>query len=192
MKNTFLVLAILFLGFINVNAQDEGFSKGDLFVTGSFRIASANEGDNKNSVFDVSPSLAYFLSENIALGGRLTYLNRKSKSQGITTNENTSFGVGTFGRYYLTPQNKFSIFGELSIDYLRNSNNSSDDSVNTLNFGLGAGLNYFVSKRFSIEASLAFLNYGISNSNADDTDSRSVIDFGTDFTNVGLGINYKF
>jgi len=192
MNNVFLATLILLLNVVCVKAQSEGFTKGDVFVSGTFRVASATEGDLENSIFEISPRVGFFISENIALGGRMAYLQNKSENAVGTTADVASYGAGAFGRYYFTPAQKFSVFGQLGLDYFRSKNSLSDFDTNSFNIGLSAGLNYFVSKHFSLEAVLAFLDYGTSSSSAEGTETRNVVNIGIDFSAITIGLNYKF
>jgi outer membrane protein len=191
MKKVLIAILALLLSSVDLNAQSEGFSKGDIFISGAFRLASATEGDIENSRFEISPKAGYFITENIALGGRLSYLQNESDNGNGNSAENKSYGLGAFGRYYFTPDKKFSLFGQAGLDYFRSEISSSDFETNGFNLGLGAGLNYFVSKRFSLEASLAFFDYITSSSSAEGTDTRNIVNLGIDFSAITIGLNYK-
>ena len=91
MKKIILTVAAVFaFGF--ANAQDkkessEGFSKGDVFVTGAFSLGSTNDknAEVKTSSFEIAPQLGYFVSENIAIGLKVGYSSDKTKSSVATT-----------------------------------------------------------------------------------------------------------
>jgi outer membrane protein len=191
-KRVILSVIFLVLGSTVLSAQDKGFIKGDRFISGAFRMASSSEGDIENSIFEISPRLGYFITENFALGGRLIYQHRESENAINNTFEYTSYGAGSFGRYYFTPQNQFSLYGQISFDYIRSENSASDAAFNNFAFGLGGGLNYFVSKRFSLEANLGLLNYMTIAPNTEGSESRKLFDLGVNFSNIGIGLNYKF
>src|SRR5688500_16428729 len=123
MKNVILTAAaILTFGF--ANAQDaetagaKGFAKGAVFMAGSVGFGTTKTGDAKSSTFEISPSAALFLTENIALGARIGYASLKAEVGPLETADDTSLSVGVFGRYYVTPASDFSIFAELGVDYV--------------------------------------------------------------------------
>jgi len=192
MKKVVFVVIILMVGFIELHAQDKGFLKEDVFISGAFRIASSSEGDIDNSIFEISPRFGYFITENFALGGRLIYQHRESDNNIDDSVEISSYGIGSFGRYYFTPQSQFSLYVQVLIDYLRSENSASDYTFDNFAFGLGGGLNYFVSKKFSLEANVGFIEYSTTTSNEEGSKSRNVFNFGLVFSNIGIGLNYKF
>jgi len=200
MKKIILTVAAVFaFGF--ANAQDkketsEGFSKGDVFVTGALTLGSTNDknADVKTSSFEIAPQLGYFVTENIAVGVKVGYSSNKTKTVGTTTSDVSGFGVGAFGRYYFTPASKFSLFGQLGFDYGSLTNNLSTPKVklNTTDVNLGLGLNYFVSSNFSLEAGVAALSFGNSKTDLSGDKGDSSFSFGGDWTAVSFGVNYKF
>ena len=61
-----LLSAVAVFAFTFANAQDgEGFSKGDVFISGSVGFNSSKQGDAKSNEFSFSPAAGYFLTENI-------------------------------------------------------------------------------------------------------------------------------
>ncbi|MFY8181810.1 MAG: outer membrane protein [Flavobacterium sp.] len=204
MKKIILTVAAVFaFGF--ANAQDkkessEGFSKGDVFVSGALTFGSEKTGDFKANAFEIAPKVGIFVTENIAVGASLG-LSTLKLDNGTTdaTNSGTSFGA--FGRYYFTPASKFSLFAELGVDYT--SNDLEFDATNgnlfggsfetkELGFGLGAGLNYFVSSNFSVEAGVAVLGFSSNDNGGNGADKTNSFGFGGDWRAVSFGVNYKF
>jgi hypothetical protein len=200
MKKIILTVAAVFaFGF--ANAQDkkessEGFSKGDVFVTGAFSLGSTNDknAEVKTSSFEIAPQLGYFVSENIAIGLKVGYSSDKTKSSVATTSDISGIEVGAFGRYYFTPASKFSLFGQLGFDYGSLTNNLTNPKakLNTTDINLGLGLNYFVSSNFSIEAGVAALSFGNAKSDVSGDKGESAFSFGGDWRAVSFGVNYKF
>jgi outer membrane protein len=199
-----LFTAVAVLGFTFANAQDEtsstgGFSQGDVFVSGSFGFGSDKAYDMDsgdlvtNSGYSFSPKVGYFLSENIAIGGKLGFGSSKAEIEGVSgefkVNELT---VGAFGRYYFTPSNQFSLFGDLGVDYMSTNYDSMDLKRSGVAAGLGLGMNYFVSSNFSIEAGLGLLNYSSMKFDFDGAENESSFGLGADLTSISLGVNYKF
>jgi outer membrane protein len=198
-KVLFSAVALLAFGF--ANAQEEksangGFSKGDVFVTGAFLLGSEKTGDAKSSSFEIAPQLGYFLTENIAIGGKLGYKTEKAENAaGVETTDKSGFAVGGFGRYYFTPASQFSLFANLGLDYSSMDNKLADFQEAEFGLGLGAGLNYFVSSNFSIEAGVAVLSYTSNdNGGGSGVDKTNELTFGGDWRTpaVSFGVNYKF
>jgi len=200
MKKIILTVAAVFaFGF--ANAQDkkessEGFSKGDVFVTGAFSLGSTNNknNDEKTSSFEIAPQVNYFVTENISLGLSVGFASDKADVNGVDTQDDSSVSFGLAGRYYFTPASKFSVFGQLAAEYVSTTDNLStpEFKVNGFGAGLGLGLNYFVSSNFSIETSLAVLQFASAKADVTGAENVTAFGFGGDWRAVSFGVNYKF
>lgn len=189
-------MAVFAFGF--ANAQDkkessEGFTKGDVFVTGIFAFASSNDKENdfKTNGFEIAPQVGFFITENIAIGGKIGFSSFKEEDNG-DVEKISGLSLGAFGRYYFTPAKAFSLFGELGIDYNSTDYKSDDYKVNGIGAGLGLGMNYFVSSNFSIEAGVAVLGFTSEKGDYVGADSTTGFAFGGDWRAVTFGVNYKF
>ena len=199
MKKVLLSLATVF-AFGLANAQEtesNGFAKGDVFLSGTVGFSSETTGDAKITGFNIAPSAGYFVSENIAVGLTLGYNSLKNEmpSNPVTSESKyTSFGVGAFGRYYFTPANSFSLFGQLGVGYENGKleQNSNESKTDSFNIGVAPGINYFVSEHFALEATFGILGYSTSKPDFDGADSTNSFDFGLNLDNINFGIVYKF
>ena len=191
-------VALLAFGFANAQEGEKsangGFSKGDVFVTGAVTFGSTNDKDFdvKTNGFEIAPQVGYFLTENIAIGGKLGFASSKEETSGTDTEDMAGFTVGAFGRYYFTPANQFSLFGQLGLDYSSMENKLADYKVNGIDAGLGLGMNYFVSSNFSIEAGVAVLGFSSEKADVTGADGKTGFNFGGDWRAVTFGVNYKF
>ncbi|BCY29667.1 outer membrane beta-barrel protein [Flavobacterium okayamense] len=193
-----LLSAVAILGFTFANAQEEetttngGFAQGDVFVTGAVTFSSSSMDEDKSSSFEIAPQVGFFLTENIAIGGKIAYMSEKAESFSVDTEDMSGFGVGAFGRYYFTPANQFSLFGQLAVDYASMEDKLADYKVNAFGAGLGFGMNYFVSSNFSIEAGVGVLNFASAKADVDGAEALNTFSFGGDWRAVTFGVNYKF
>lgn len=190
-----LLSAVAVFAFTFANAQDgEGFSKGDVFISGSVGFNSSKQGDAKSNEFSFSPAAGYFLTENIAAGARLNVVS------GENTDESTysEFGAEVFGRYYFTPASKFSLFGELAVGF---GNEKTEREIGLVkvetkhaNFGVnaGVGVNYFLSSNFAIEAKWAGLGYNSRKADVDNAEAENKFGLNVDMSSINLGLVYKF
>lgn len=200
MKKIILTVAAVFaFGF--ANAQDkkessEGFSKGDVFVTGAIGIDSEKTGDNKSNGFALMPQVGFFVSENIAVGAKVGFGSMKEEDKVgttvVTTSDLSYTTFGAFGRYYFTPASKFSLFANLGVDFTGAKNNLNDAKSKQLDVTLGAGLNYFVSSNFSIEAGVGALSYSSNDNGGNGAEKTNTFGLGGNWTAVSFGVNYKF
>ena len=200
-----LLSAVALLAFGFANAQEEekgngGFAKGDVFVSGAVTLGSSKTGDFKANAFEIAPKVGYFVTENIAIGASVGLQSLKF-DDGAADATNSGLGLGAFGRYYFTPADKFSLFAELGFDYT-SFDEEFDAETGTvyrgsfeskeIGLGLGAGMNYFVSSNFSIEAGVAVLGYSSNDNGGDGADKTNTFSFGGDWRAVTFGVNYKF
>ncbi|MFC5045665.1 porin family protein [Aquimarina hainanensis] len=191
-KLMFTALAVL--AFTFANAQEEGFTKGSSFVSGSFGFNSESTGDVKDNSFNFSPRAAYFLTENIAAGAKLGFTSRKQENgtdPEIKTNE---FTIGAFGRYYFTPATKFSVFAELELDYntRKVEVGNGDTKFNGFGIGFAPGVNYFLNKNFAIEATWGALNYRTFKQDVSGAESTDNFNIGVNLDDINFGLVYKF
>lgn len=193
MKKVILSVAAVFaFGFASAQETTEGgFSKGDLFISGAVGFGSEKTGDLKTNDFIVAPKAGYFVTNNIAVGLAVGFESSKVDS-GIADAKNNTFTVGAFGRYYFTPASKFSIFGELGVNYNSYDNEFPTDSKGD-GFGvaIAPGVNYFISKNFALEASFGILGFDTTKPDGGGEKTNS-FDFGLDTRDIRLGLIYKF
>ena len=209
-----LLSAVALLAFGFANAQEEeksangGFSKGDMFISGSFGINSFKQDEFKSSEFSIAPSFNYFVTENISVGGKIGYASASDavidSFEGeelpyASTADYNRLTIGAMGRYYFTPASQFSLFGQLGLDYGISTITKFDEmdidegnKVNSLNIGLGLGMNYFVSSNFSLEAGIGVLGYKTSKADYEGAEAANTFTLGADMTNISFGVNYKF
>jgi hypothetical protein len=198
MKKVILTVATLFaLGF--ANAQDkkesgEGFSKGDVFITGSFNVGSSKytaNGNYKENTFSFSPKVGYFVSENIALGLGLGFATSKvEENEGDEASKVNTTSIEAFGRYYATPGSKFSLFGQLSVGYATVDYDAF--KVNAYGVELAPGVSYFLNDSFAMEASWGALSYASAKADVDGAENSNEFNLGLDLSAINLGLVYKF
>lgn len=199
MKKLVLTVAAVFaFGFANAQEKKEGsgagFGKGDVFVSGIFTISSEKQGEDKSNSFGIEPKVGFFVTDNIAIGGKLGYMSDKSESAGVDTNDESTFTVGAFGRYYFTPSNDFSVFANLGLDYNSITDNLTDPEfkVNGFDIALSPGFNYFVSDNFALEASFGRLGYSSTKADVDGAEAANEFGLELDLRSISFGLNYKF
>lgn len=201
MKKIILSVAAVFaFGFASAQEKEEvkggtGFAKGNMFISGAVGINTTNDKnlDKKTTGFEIEPKFAYFVSNNIAIGAKVGYASDKTKTAGTTTSDMSTFSVGAFGRYYTTPANQFSLFGQLGFDYMSTKNNmAGGNTLNGFELAFKPGLSYFVSNNFAIEATIGKLGYGSEKSNATGAKESNEFNLGLDLRSIGFGVIYKF
>ena len=199
MKKLLLSAAVAVLGFSEMNAQEAktyGFSEGDLFLEGNVGFSSTNDKntDEKTNGFNISPSVGYFITEDIAIGGRISLESYKEEIAGVDTEDNFGFGVGAFGRYYfLDLGERFKTNAEFGLGYASLDNKIVDVKENTFGAGLGLGINYFVTEKIALSFGLKnVLSFSTSKLDADG--AKAVSGFNLGFGDVAnpFGGNASF
>ena len=175
-----ILTAIAVFAFSFANAQDVksfGFSKGDVYITGSLKSVTSTVNDF-NSYTSFAPAIGYFLTNNIALSAGYA-----TASQG-KVNE-TSFSIGA--AYVFNAKNQFS--SNVSLGYGFGSGTNAVE-YKTTSLQLAYGVNYFVSSHFALNASIAGLNYVSTTPTGGSSVSTTTV--GLDMRNLSLGLAYKF
>ena len=168
MKKVLLIALVAVFGLTSVNAQDENttgsFAKGDVFISGTASFSSVSFAGTSADAFTIAPSAGYFINENIALGLSVSYSDATLEFDGDDISVST-FGGGVFGRYYLTPSNQFSFFGNVGIGY--STADMAGVDLNTISAAFAPGISYFVSDCIAIEAAVGVLGYSSSKFDAE-------------------------
>ena len=204
-----LLSAVALLAFGFANAQEEksngGFSKGDIFISGSVGYTTEKQEDLKVNSYVVAPKVGYFINENIALGLGLGLGNGKVEFDGETAAENKTVEFSAYGRYYLKTS-KFAPFAELNVNYGTTSSEfvgtlsggdlapafGSGNDINTFSINIAPGFNYFVSEKLALETSVGLLGYSSSKEDVDGAEAINKFELGLDFASINFGVLYKF
>jgi hypothetical protein len=185
MKKIILTAAAVF-AFSFANAQDAksfGFSKGDVYATGSFSSSSSSVSGS-DSATSFAPSIGYLFTDNIALSAGF-----ETASEGKT--KASAFKVG--GAYVFNPKNQFSTNIGLGLGFGSGTNQASatttyDYKVTTMQLMYGA--TYFVSSHFAVMANIAGFSYVSATPDGGSAVSETTI--GLNMSNISLGLVYKF
>ncbi|HOJ06746.1 MAG: hypothetical protein HND40_00325 [Ignavibacteriota bacterium] len=193
---SFKVIAVLILVFFSCSTlfSQGTIKKGNHTLSGSVSYSySKNAMDNGSSNytlkaynFGFSPAFGFFISNNLLVGGNISFnyneLNSISTYPNImgtpVTLENKSirrhFALGPDIRYYFT---SFSFFPFLEIVYNYSKELASDQYGNIFNFT--GGINYFISKSVALEP---FIGYSIGTYKNPDQDLNTF--------SFGIRVNY--
>lgn len=174
------VLATLVIALSLVASKsDAQLQQGNVLVGGD--LANFNLGLNKDSHFQISidPKAAWFIRNNVALGG---YVNLGLDI--VKGSTNTTYGVGALGRYYAGPNevNTESVlkhtrlFGEANVG-IEGQNISGGSTTNGLGFGFGPGIAYFITPNIGLETLLKY---------------NGIVGFGNDPFSSSLNLNVGF
>lgn len=147
-----LLTAIMGVG-LSASAQ---IQKGNVLVGGNF--ANLNLGLSGSKVFslDITPKAAWFIEDNIALGGYANIGLRTAKNQATTTN----YGLGALGRYYTGNDTELlkhgRLFGEATLGFGGTNTSQGGGNTNGLAFSFGPGFAYFITPNIGLETLLKY------------------------------------
>jgi len=151
-KIKLLAVAVLIANGFTVHAQ---IQEGNIMVGGN--LANVNLGLNDPQIFsvDISPKMAWFVKNNLALGGYVNFGIQTVKDSNTTT----SYGVGALGRYYLGKDVEVlqhgRLFGEATVGF-GGVNVSDVENTNGLNLSFGPGFAYFITPNIALEILLKY------------------------------------
>ena len=201
MKKLFLFAALALFAF-NAHAQEGnetdgegniGWSKGDIYLSGSFGVWSSKTGDFKDNQFNIMPSAGYFFTDHIAAGVQVGYMSSKSEAPGgSTTSEMNTFMIGAGGKYICRPNKQFTPYVGLGFNYMSTKDDISDVTTDGFEVGLGAGLVYGLSEHWYIGANYGVLSYATSEPDVDGAESTDVFTFGLDWKELNFTLAYQF
>lgn len=193
---SFKVIAVLILVFFSGSTlfSQSAIKKGNYTLSGSVSYSySKNTIDNESSDytlkaynFGFSPAFGFFISDNLLVGGNISFnyneLNSISTYRNIfgtpVTLENKSirrhFALGPEIRYYFT---SLSFFPFLEIAYNYSKELATDQYGHIFNFT--GGINYFISNSVALEP---FIGYSIGKYKNPDQDLNTF--------SIGIRVNY--
>jgi len=202
MKKLLLTAAVVAFGLSNAQ-----IAKGTTYLSGTVGYSSVedNNKDTKVDNFSVVPTVGYFVAPNLAVGLGVGYDSKSKKenfNNGYVKNTTAAFVVEPFARKYWTLGDKLYIFGQLSVP-MRFGNDKSEENVNNTtvsqkanynSFGVSVkpGLDYFLNKNWTIEATIGEFGYSTSKYDIDGAKNVNNFNFGLKLTNLGVGVKYVF
>jgi hypothetical protein len=152
MKNKFLLFfSMVMLACTLAQAQTE---KGKWLVgatTSNFSLS----GDRDYSQFSLqlSPSVGYFVTDNLAVGVRLGFSASSTRALGVSVSRTSSLGAGIFGRYYIPLTERIKIPIELETNYVRGFGriNSNPNNFGYMSSGIYSGVSIFLNDAISLD-----------------------------------------
>lgn len=196
MRKLLLVAAAAVFGLSSVNAQNNeattgGFEKGDVFISGTVGVSTSKQDELKSNQFELSPSVGYFVSENIALELGLSV----GSGEDVSENKTNNFGAQIGATYFFTPANQFSFSVGAGFGYETQKvdfSSGGDSTVNAFAFVVSPGLNYFVSDSFALRTSIGALSYASAKQDFDGAEPVNQFGLNLDLSDINFGVTYKF
>lgn len=174
MKKIFIFCIVALCSNQLLHAQ---IQKGNVMIGADIANFDIDLGSGQNFRMTINPKAAWFIQDNVALGGYLKAGVSTAKDAGT----DASYGVGVLGRYYISDKNaivvrkgRFFFEGNVGIE---GDNPAVGDNTNGLGIGVGPGFAYFLTPNIGLETLLKY---------------NGIVGFGTSPTNNHLNLNIGF
>lgn len=200
MKKILLAGAVALFGLSNAQ-----IAKGTTYLSGSvgYSQVETNNGNLKTENFNVLPTVGYFVNTNLAIGLGVGYQTEKTTTTTTlseTVTKKPAFVVAPFVRKYWTLSEKLYIFGQLAVPMqfgkteneitIGNTTTSTEAKYTQIGVTVKPGLDYFLNKNWSIEATIG--EFGYNNYKPKDGDATNNYNFGLNLSSVTFGVKYVF
>ncbi|UEG53471.1 hypothetical protein LLH06_00575 [Mucilaginibacter daejeonensis] len=173
-KFNLLTLVAALLLSVSASAQ---IQKGNVLVGGDLANLNLGLDNSKRVSFDIMPKAAWFVQDNLALGGYVRFGIDGAKNSATTTR----YGIGALGRYYAGPEMEVvkhgRFFGEVNVGVGGVNVSDGGGKTNGLDLGFGPGFAYFITPNVGLETLLKY---------------QGVIGFGSATTQNALNLSFGF
>lgn len=157
MKKIFILT--LLVAAIGIGKADAQLEQGNVLVGGQLANLGFGLGDQSKFTMAITPTIGYFIRDNVAVGGKVGLGYQTIKGQG----DQFDYAVNAFGRYYLssgeagvnTLLNHGRFFGELGLGIA-----GTNGAAVGFNFNIGPGYAYFITPNVALETSLMYNHIG--------------------------------
>ena len=189
MKKILLLLAVAFAGVSYAQTQ-----KGDWFVESDLGLSYTStsvEGTQSQSIFKITPSLNYFVIDNLAVGLGLEYQSTTTKVKPVSGSETkgtaSAFVIAPNAHYYFPIGGNLAPFVGAKVGYAWTSAGDRDsDKTRGLALGVKGGMAYFVNQGAALTGYVGY-DYMNLKSKQDNKAEMRIGNFG-----VGIGVALFF
>lgn len=170
-------LATIIFSAATIMAANAQIQKGNVMVGGNLTNINLGLDDPKIFSVDITPKAAWFIQDNVALGGYVNFGLETAKNSNTTT----SYGVGALGRYYAGSDTEVlrhgRFFAEATAGIGGVNVSKGGGNTNGLNLSVGPGFAYFVTPNIGLEALLKY---------------NGLVGFGSSTTQSNLNLSFGF
>lgn len=177
MKKLLLAAAVV-LSTFSAQAQEKSKGlEGAWFVTSQFGYQQTKTGDDKATNLSVIPIVGNFITPSVAVGAGVGIMNIKSET-GSVTNANTNLVViEPLVRKYWNVAGNFYFFGQIATPIITGKEKEADTKVSQFGVAVSGGIDFFVTKNFSVELSYDLANFTSTTIKPDGGDKTTVNNF---------------
>lgn len=206
------LLALLFAVALVVPAVAENMWVGGSLGYQNASVKSGPDGDVDANSFTIAPEFGYSLDETWDIGLDLSYRSGKNDAGDFINNvpvvykgyETSGFGIAPFARYHVGQIAGIDVMIKGSLFYnsttVKEFTSDGDATVNSYGIAIAPVISYSINERWSIGATLNFLELGYAHSSSSDIkgssgDDYSCDEFGfnvNDGSLISIGFSYHF
>lgn len=171
------LLTTVMFSAITILAANAQIQKGNVMVGGNLTNINLGLDDPKIFSVDITPKAAWFIQDNVAVGGYVNFGLKTAKNSNTTT----TYGVGALGRYYtgkdveVIRHGRF--FAEATAGIGGVNVSKGGGNTNGLNLSVGPGFAYFITPNIGLETLLKY---------------NGLIGFGSATTQNNLNLSFGF
>jgi hypothetical protein len=176
-KRCTLLPALMLAGILSVFSAKAQLQQGNVMVGGDISRFDLSLNSGNNFSMRIDPKAAWFIRDNIALGGYLNFGLVTAKGAGTSVD----YGIGALARYYVNDRNvnparHARFFAEANLG-IEGRNPAVGDNTNGLGLGFGPGIAYFITPTIGLETLLKY---------------QGIIGFGSSVTSSDLVLGMGF
>ncbi len=178
MKKLFLLAGIALLS-LNANAQESESKglEGAWWATCQVGYSQTKTGEDKSTNTTILPIVGYFVAPSVTVGAAVGTVNIKNESAGTTNAKTNLFVVEPLVRKYWNVAGNFYFFGQLGAPIINGKESESDLKVSQFGLAMSGGIDYFVTKNFSVEFSYNLANFSTTTLKPETGDKTTITDF---------------
>ncbi|MBB4802905.1 opacity protein-like surface antigen [Flavobacterium nitrogenifigens] len=178
MKKIVTLVSIVLFG-LTAKAQDASQGlKGAWFVTSQFGYQQTKTGDVKSTNLSVLPIVGTFVTPSVAVGAAVGYINVKADSDAGTAAKTDLIVAQPLVRKYWNVAGSLYFFGQAAIPVISGKEKESNLKINQVGLSVSGGLDYFVTKNFSVEFSYDLANFTSTTLKPENGEKTTVTNFG--------------
>jgi opacity protein-like surface antigen len=176
-KKSIILFVISFTVFQIASAQSFGFEKQDASISGNVSVQNV---ENKNN-YEFTARGGFMLSNNFSLG----FFSLISQD----FNASSMSMAGLYGRYYITPTGRFSLFGNLDIGFGLKKNLGAESTMSTYHFS--PGISYFITESLALESTIGEIGFSSEKLSKPSGSRINTFYSKLNFSSINIGIRYN-
>jgi hypothetical protein len=209
------LFTVAILGLLSTGAFAQT-TQGTKVVSGSVGISTSQQKDeNLNETgkiihtnFNISPSVGYFINDELELGAEIglsysksKYNNEKESYESTSEGTNKEIGLSPYIKKYFMLSEKVALTGAASAGfsvgrYKSEANYSPTPykhSINRFQAGIAPGITFFPTENIGLSAAFGWLGYRYVSTKSEEGQSKSSSsNFGLDLNSSTLGIGFSY